>query len=115
MNTLFREFPVDYDEHGLLKCPMCDCNMLEPIASKHGGDEKDMEVRSQENGLVVTNTEKTIIKFRCVGCSEGHPTLKQQERDIHYLIIAFKKGNTRMFWREKRRNFENIILEYKSF
>jgi len=115
MNALFREFPVEYDEHGLLKCPMCDCNMLEPIASKHGCDEKKMEVKKQANNLVISNTEKNIIKFRCVGCIEGHPSLIREERDIHYLVIAFKKGNTRMYWREKKRNYENVIIEYNSF
>ena len=92
MNVLFREFPVEYDDNGLLKCPLCDCNMLEPIASKHGCDEKEMEVKKQANNLVITNTEKTIIKFRCVGCVEGWQPAKQEERDIHYLVIAFKKG-----------------------
>jgi len=115
MNVLFREFPVEYDQHGLLKCPYCDCNMLEPIASKIGCDEKDMEVKNQANSLVITNTEKTIIKFRCVGCVEGWFPAKQEERDIHYLVIAFKKGNTRMYWREKKKNYENVIIEYKSF
>lgn len=115
MSSLFREFDVEYDEHGLLKCPLCDCTMLEPIASKIGCDEKHMEVKNQANNLVISNTEKTIIKFRCTGCIEGWQPAVQEERDIHYLVIAFKKGNTRIYWREKKRNYENIILEYNSF
>ena len=115
MNTLFREYPVEYDDNGLLKCPLCDCNMLEPIASKHGCDEKEMEVKKQANNLVIKNTEKTIIKFRCVGCVEGWQPAKQEERDIHYLVIAFKKGNSKIYWREKKKNYKNVIIEYNSF
>jgi hypothetical protein len=115
MNTLFREFPVEYDNNGLILCPLCACNMIEPIASKIGSDETEMEVKKQKNSLVISNTEKTILKFRCVGCVEGWFPAKQEERDIHYLVIAFKKGNTRMYWREKKRNYENVIIEYNSF
>jgi len=117
MSGLFREIPVEYDEYGLLRCPSCDCNMLKPLATRIFNDENEMEIEeaSDNNTITIKDTEKLIIKFECTGCSEGWFPAKKEERDIHYLVVGYKKGNTRLFWREKRRNYENEILEYTTY